>query len=57
LHRSLVLAALLVALAVSMVARAPSHRDARQGAIDAGGATWTISGRGIGDPEPKILGL
>jgi len=37
-----------------MVALAPSHRDARQGAIDSGGgAAWMISGRGSGDGEPK----
>ena len=50
--RSLVLAALLVAAAVSMVALAPS-RATPSGAIDSDDATWTISGRGSGDPESK----
>jgi hypothetical protein len=43
--RSLVLAALLVAAAGSTVAVRPSRSDA-EGAVDAAGATWTISGRG-----------
>jgi hypothetical protein len=54
--RSLVLAALLVTAAVSMVALAPSRSDrgaTPPGAVDSGDATWTISGRGSGDPEPK----
>jgi hypothetical protein len=50
--RSLVPAALLITAAVSMVALAPS-RATPSGAIDSDDATWTISGRGRGDPESK----
>ena len=42
---SLVLAALLVAVAGSRVALAPSRSDAI-GALDAGGAAWMLTGRG-----------
>jgi hypothetical protein len=43
---------------VSMVAFAPSLRCSAtpSGAVDSGDATWMISGRGSGDPNPKILG-
>lgn len=50
----LVMAALLVAPAVSMVALALS-RSEPLGAIDSAGATWTISGRGSGGPIPKSV--
>jgi hypothetical protein len=55
LPRSLVLAALLVTAAVSMVALAPS-RATPSGAIDFDDATWTISGEGAVTQNPRILG-
>jgi len=41
---------LLVAVAVSMVALAPSQRDAA-GAMDSAATTWTISAEGAAMPN------
>lgn len=56
LARSLTQAALLVAMADVNGGRCPIAARRRQAPLTPAIATWTISGRGSGHPDPGILG-